>query len=257
MGTYTANYQLYMPSIGEQGWGDLMNGNLTTIDTTMNGLSNRITTCEGYGSRITAIENEVNGNLSCTSVTTSGTITSGGKITGNGGVGTTTLTTSGTITSTGKITGNGGIGTTSLTTSSTITSTGLITANGGINLANNKLMVTPQTSGIIAILGSSLSVSAYGATKTSSTYTVKSASNIIDFADGTTVPYTFSVSGNHGSGFTYTAQLYVNGSVKATLSGYGNKSTTGTMTKGNTYYIKLTSNGNATYSSTVTINAYI
>lgn len=241
MGTYTANYQLYMPSIGEQGWGDLMNGNLTTIDTTMKSLSNSVTsldsrldTVETYGSRITAIENEVNGNLSCTSVTTSGTITSGGKITGNGGVGTTTLTTSGTI-----------------------TSTGLITANGGINLANNKLMVTPQTSGIIAILGSSLSVSAYGATKTSSTYTVKSASNIIDFADGTTVPYTFSVSGNHGASFTYTAQLYVNGSVKATLSGYGNKSTTGTMTKGNTYYIKLTSNGNATYSSTVTINAYI
>ena len=76
MGTYTANYQLYMPSIGEQGWGDLMNGNLTTIDTTMKSLSNRIT----------AVENEVNGALSCTSVTTSGTITSTGVITANGGV---------------------------------------------------------------------------------------------------------------------------------------------------------------------------
>ena len=46
MGTYTANYQLYMPSIGEQGWGDLMNGNLTTIDTTMKGLNTRIGTLE-------------------------------------------------------------------------------------------------------------------------------------------------------------------------------------------------------------------
>lgn len=46
MGTYTANYQLYMPSIGEQGWGDLMNGNLTTIDTTMKSLSNSIGTLE-------------------------------------------------------------------------------------------------------------------------------------------------------------------------------------------------------------------
>ena len=76
MGTYTANYNLYMPTVGEQGWGDLMNGNLTTIDTTMKSLSNRIT----------AVENEVNGNLSCTSVTTSSTITSTGLITANGGV---------------------------------------------------------------------------------------------------------------------------------------------------------------------------
>ena len=35
-----------MPSIGEQGWGDLMNGNLTTIDTTMKGLNTRMGTAE-------------------------------------------------------------------------------------------------------------------------------------------------------------------------------------------------------------------
>ena len=89
MGTYTANYQLYMPSIGEQGWGDLMNGNLTTIDTTMKSLNTRMGTAENnitsldsrldtvetYGSRITAIENEVNGNLSCTNVTATNTLT--------------------------------------------------------------------------------------------------------------------------------------------------------------------------------------
>ena len=72
MGTYTTNYQLYMPTIGETGWGTLVNGNYQTIDTTMKGLSNRITT----------VENEVNGNLSCTSVTTSGTITGNGGIVG-------------------------------------------------------------------------------------------------------------------------------------------------------------------------------
>lgn len=63
MGTYTANYQLYMPSIGEQGWGDLMNGNLTTIDTTMKSLSNSIGTLEteadAFDSRITACENKI------------------------------------------------------------------------------------------------------------------------------------------------------------------------------------------------------
>ena len=93
MGTYTTNYQLFMPTVGEQGWGTLVNGNFTTIDTTMKSLSNRIT----------AVENEVNGNLSCTSITTSG------KVTANGGVGTTFLTTSSTITSTGLITANGGV----------------------------------------------------------------------------------------------------------------------------------------------------
>ena len=92
MGTYTTNYNLFMPTVGEQGWGTLVNGNFSTIDTTLNGLD----------TRLTAVESEVNGNLSCTSVTTSG------KVTANGGVGTTSLTTSSTITSTGLITGNGG-----------------------------------------------------------------------------------------------------------------------------------------------------
>ena len=76
MGTYTTNYNLFLPTIGEQGWGELVNGNFTAIDTTMKSLSNRIT----------AVENEVNGNLSCTSVTTSGAITSTGVINANGGL---------------------------------------------------------------------------------------------------------------------------------------------------------------------------
>lgn len=105
MGTYTTHYNLYMPSIGEQGWGDLVNGNFSTIDTTMDSLN----------TRLTAVENEVNGDLNCTSVTTSGTITA------NGGIETKALTS------------------TSISNSGTITSTGLITANGGItgNLIGN------------------------------------------------------------------------------------------------------------------------
>ena len=46
MGTYTMNYNLFMPSVGEQGWGELVNGNFTTIDTTMAGLNTRIGTAE-------------------------------------------------------------------------------------------------------------------------------------------------------------------------------------------------------------------
>ena len=76
MGTYTTNYNLYMPSDGEQGWGDLVNGNFVTIDTTMKSLSNRIA----------AVENEVDGALSCTSVTTSETITAHGIINAMSGI---------------------------------------------------------------------------------------------------------------------------------------------------------------------------
>lgn len=91
MGTYTTNYQLYMPTVGETGWGTLVNGNFTTIDSTMKSLSNRIT----------AVENEVNGALNCTSVTTSG------KITGNSGIVGTTGTFSEAVTgATGVFYGN-------------------------------------------------------------------------------------------------------------------------------------------------------
>ena len=56
MGTYTTNYNLFMPSVGEQGWGELVNGNFETIDTTMKGLSNNIGTLE---TEIDAIEGRV------------------------------------------------------------------------------------------------------------------------------------------------------------------------------------------------------
>ena len=79
MGTYTTNYNLFMPSVGEQGWGELVNENFSTIDTTMKGLNTRLTSVETYGSRITAIENEVNGNLSCTSITTNSITVNGSK----------------------------------------------------------------------------------------------------------------------------------------------------------------------------------
>ena len=87
MGTYTANYQLYMPTVGEQGWGDLMNGNLTTIDTTMKSLSNSIGTLEtetdAFDSRITAVETSITGGGS---ISNTGNITASGLITAKGGI---------------------------------------------------------------------------------------------------------------------------------------------------------------------------
>ena len=63
MGTYTTNYNLFMPSVGEQGWGELVNGNFTTIDTSMKSLSNSIATLEteadAVEDRVTAVENKI------------------------------------------------------------------------------------------------------------------------------------------------------------------------------------------------------
>ena len=135
MGTYTTNKNLYMPTVGEQGWGTLVNGNFETIDNFLKPITVSGSTYTFTGNHV---GNQSGGSISATSITNSGTLTQTGtstftgKITGNGGIGATSLTTSSTITSSGKITGNGGIGTTSLTTSSTITSTGLITANSGV-----------------------------------------------------------------------------------------------------------------------------
>ena len=56
MGTYTDNYNLFLPSIGEQGWGELVNGNFTTIDTTMAGLNTRMGTAE---TNITSLTNRM------------------------------------------------------------------------------------------------------------------------------------------------------------------------------------------------------
>ena len=63
MGTYTTNYQLYMPTVGEQGWGELVNGNFTTIDTTMVGLNSRVGTLEtetdAVEERVTTLESTI------------------------------------------------------------------------------------------------------------------------------------------------------------------------------------------------------
>lgn len=60
MGTYTSNYNLFLPTIGEQGWGELVNGNFETIDTTMSGLNARTgaleTETDAIEERVTVLE---------------------------------------------------------------------------------------------------------------------------------------------------------------------------------------------------------
>ena len=256
MGTYTANYNLYLPTVGEQGWGELMNGNLTTIDTTMKSLSNRIT----------AVEGEVNGALSCTSVTTSGTITSAGKITANGGIGATSLTTSSTITSTGLITGNGGF-------------KGNLTGNvtGKINVSTN------ASSGDLKVLtisypSNSIAKTAYYNTSKSMTLAVgtvtKHNTAILNYTGSTSFNSTCTITilfNGRGDGYgTGAHTLLVTDSSGSTLinediSGivYYNVSTDDyrcTVTKtfsrssANTYTVKLTGPTNANYGSSATVS---
>lgn len=129
MGTYTTNKELFMPSVGEQGWGTLVNNNFSIIDTLLKPIAVSGSTYTFTGN---LVGNQSGGSISATSITNSGTLTNTGKITANGGIGTTSLTTSSTITSTGKITANGGIECKALTQTGASTFTGLITANGGV-----------------------------------------------------------------------------------------------------------------------------
>lgn len=106
MGTYTANKNLYMPSVGETGWGTLMNTNISTID-------NFLKPITVSGSTYTFTGNQTGGTITATKITNSGT-----------------LTQTGTSTFTGKITANGGIGTKALT-ATTGTFSGAVTGASG------------------------------------------------------------------------------------------------------------------------------
>ena len=58
MGTYTPNYNLYMPSIGEQGWGELVSNNFEILDTNLNDLQTQIDVIDtniGDGTRTLSI----------------------------------------------------------------------------------------------------------------------------------------------------------------------------------------------------------
>ena len=53
MGTYTTNYNLFMPSVGETGWGELVNGNFTTIDNAMKGFDDILSKMAWDGDNVT------------------------------------------------------------------------------------------------------------------------------------------------------------------------------------------------------------
>ena len=63
MGTYTPNYNLYMPSIGEQGWGNLVSNNFEILDTNLNDLQNHIDTIDTQIDTINTQINTINTNI--------------------------------------------------------------------------------------------------------------------------------------------------------------------------------------------------
>ena len=79
MGTYTSNYNLFLPSVGEQGWGELINGNFTTIDSTMKSLSNNIGTLETEANaieeRVAKLETGEFENITVDNITVNGILT--------------------------------------------------------------------------------------------------------------------------------------------------------------------------------------
>ena len=53
MGTYTTNYNLFMPTVGETGWGELVNNNFSIIDTTMKGFDDVLSKMTWDGNNVT------------------------------------------------------------------------------------------------------------------------------------------------------------------------------------------------------------
>ena len=81
MGTYTTNYNLFMPTVGETGWGELVNGNFALIDTTMKGFDDVLSKMTWNGNNVTFPGNvTTNGTINANDITLTitATVTSSG-----------------------------------------------------------------------------------------------------------------------------------------------------------------------------------
>ena len=71
MGTYTTNKNLFMPSVGETGWGELVNNNFSTIDTFLKPITVSGSTYTFTGNHV---GNQSGGSISATTGTFSGAV---------------------------------------------------------------------------------------------------------------------------------------------------------------------------------------
>ena len=84
MGTYTTNKNLFMPTVGETGWGELVNGNFETIDKFLKPITVSGSTYTFTGNHV---GNQSGGSISATTGTFSGAVTAAsfnGRIIKNG-----------------------------------------------------------------------------------------------------------------------------------------------------------------------------
>ena len=72
MGTYTTNKKLFMPTVGETGWGELVNGNFSTIDNFLKPITVSGSTYTFTGNHV---GNQSGGSVSATTGTFSGAVT--------------------------------------------------------------------------------------------------------------------------------------------------------------------------------------
>ena len=256
MGTYTTNKNLFMPTVGEQGWGTLVNGNFETIDTFLKPISLS-------GSTYTFTGNQTGGSISATSITNSETLTSTGKITANGGIGTTSLTTSSTITSTGKVTVNNVLQCQKLYVNGRILTTKMSNYSPTYATCNTAqtLSVTGSrpASGYTPNVTKSSTITVEGFKKSSISYPARVGAGIYVPTDAnvTNVSFptvsrtaTLTITNPYNSQF---ARLYVNGTLVAAVDD-SPTSVTYTVKSGDTVYIEVYAYASASANPTASLS---
>ena len=259
MGTYTTNKNLFMPTVGETGWGTLVNNNFSTIDTFLKPITVSGSTYTFTGNHV---GNQSGGSVSATSITNSGTITSTGKITANGGIGTTSLTTSSTITSTGKVTVNNVLQCQKIYVNGRILTTKMSNYSpvyAATETQSVSISATPNqtlTSSTITVSGAKIKSLTYPVRVGCATY-IPAAANITSGSVGS-VSRTVTlkaVGGGSGSTDELEGDLYVNGSKVLSIltRGSSTQSNTHTVKNGDTIYVvaRTDSSGRGTVSATV------
>ena len=235
MGTYTANKNLYMPTVGEQGWGTLMNGNLETIDNFLKPITESDGTYTFTGNLTgNHVGNQSGGTISATSITNSGI-----------------LTQTGTSTFTGLITANGGIKG-ALYAKGQLTTTKMSNYNPvyATSSQQSTSVYLPEAGyGEYVTVKNTPTLTVDGYTRKSITYPVRVGAGVYVFSESDIVndlasagnpnrTVTVTAKSDGQSGGTVKAKLYVNGSHVATTepAGSGGKSVTYTVKMGDEVY---------------------
>ena len=245
MGTYTTNKNLYMPTVGEQGWGTLVNNNFSTIDNFLKPIAVSGSTYTFTGNLTgNHVGNQSGGSISATSISNSGT-----------------LTQTGTSTFTGLITANGGIKG-ALYAKGQLTTTKMSNYNPlyATSSEQSTSVYLPEAGyGESTTTKSTSTLTVGGYTLKSITYPVRVGAGVYVFSNSDIVndlasagnpnrTATLTAQSDGQSGGTVYAKLYVNGSHVATTD------YSGSSPKSKTYTVKM---GDRVYATGLTTYSHI